>query len=422
LHVVGADVGIEVAGKARVTLFHNWIEVTETGVRAENADGLRLARTTIRGGRVGVSFGAEADGSCPAGASMANPGAVINGCHIEGARVGVAACDALPVLKNSAVIRNGIGVRLGMPTTASGESPAMAAPYDPCACAPALSDVRPGTAIFYSSGCHGCQVHEGWLPELRAAGHDIRLRASGPENAAQGQEFDAFVGRCLPQILDVIGVPGCVPNYGCLSNDRTAKVRNGDEGMIRETDVNSAAQLGKFAEDCAAAARRAYSDAESCVVRQLHDNTLCGNSELDIEAAAGLARWGGVGNACAKVQGWKDEGSSACSRTCPDTLASPQMPAARVREQAIAGRAAADPPPAEPAPAPAEAPTPPAPAAEAAAPAAPAPGEAPPADQATATADDAKKWYMIGAGLLAFLVIGGVLWRKSATKSDAEPS
>ena len=422
LHIEGPDVGVVVDKAKEVTLFHNTIGAVAAGVQANGTDGLRITRSIIRKSKVGVSFGAAADGTCPRGAKMANPGAVVTGTHIEETQVGVAACDAMPVLKNNVIVRNATGVRLEAPAPGDGGDGA-AGPFDPCVCKPDLPGAKSGTALFFSSGCHGCQVHEAWLPDLKAQGHDVLVRATGPENAQASAEFDALMDRCAPQVTDAIGIPGCVPNYVCLSNDVTFKVRKGENALDHETQLNSQAEVAKFEEACQAAAKRNYGASPGCVAHALHDNVVCANTKVDIAGAKGLERWAGIDNACAKVEGYADSDSQGCTKACPETLPDAVVPEARVREDAGAPAGALAPPPhvpptplppavTAPPPVPVPEPTavPPPPAAEAA-PAAAPPAEAAP-DAATEAAGVSRQWLVIGGGLLALLLLVVVIWRK----------
>lgn len=346
VHLIGADVGMDVVGAAETTLFHVWVEALSVGVRVGDTSGFRLTRSVISGGTIGVSFGAQADGTCREATTMRSPASVILGNTIFGTQVGIAACDAAPVVRGNRIFKNGTGIRLNVPQVGERKEGAGATgPFDECICKPELSDVRSGSALFYSSGCHGCQVHEAWLPDLRKAGHDIRLRASGPENTAASREFDVFVDRCLPQLTDVVGVPGCVPNYSCLTTDVTHKVRQGEEGMMREVEINSPEQLGAFAEECKRVAERSYRTDGDCVIHQMQDNIVCNNTVRDIVAGSGQDRWAGVGNACGQVDGYRDVGAAGCEKPCGDAVVEPTMPPARERKDT--------PRPQNPAPAPA---------------------------------------------------------------------
>lgn len=413
VQVAGADVGIEVAGAKQVTLFHNTVEAEVAGIRAVGTEGLRVTRSIVSKGKVGIAFGADDSGACPAGATLDNRGAVVTGTHIQGAQVGIAACDALPVLKNNVITGGSVGVRLSSPT-ASGSGDGAAGPWDPCVCKPALPGARAGTALFYSSGCHGCQVHEAWLPELKAAGHDVLIRPTGQENAQGGAEWDVFMDRCAPQVTDAIGIPGCVPNYVCLANDLTNKMRKGETELVREVDVGTKDQLIAYEQQCQAAAKRSYG-AEGCVAHQLHDNVICGN-KTDVVGAKGLERWAGIANACGTVDGYKDADSAGCSKPCPDAVAQAVVPEPRIRE----GAAPSPPPPppaaVAPAPEPAAQPTPPPTASATASPTAAVPAAAaeaqPSAPAPAAEVGTSRKWMVIGLGALLLVVLVGLIWFK----------
>jgi len=411
VHVIGAEIGIQVAGSKRVTLFHNWIQASNTGIAAEGAEGLRVTRSVVQAGAVGIALGSDGKGGCAKNTPFAAPGVVVQDNHISGATTGILACDALPVLTRNVVTGNGVGVQLNAP--AKGADGAQARPWDPCACAPEVTDVSAGTAIFYSSGCHGCQVHEEWLPALRSRGHDIRIRETGPENRLASEEFDAFIDRCLPQIMDVIGVPGCVPNYGCLSNDLTFKIRDGEKNLARETEINSSADLAQYASQCAQTATRNYGEGKSCIRHLLMDNTVCNNRTGDIETTGLKGRWPGIGNACKTAREYKDAGAAdgACTRACGGVASPPPMPASREREERR------PPPPPIPTPAPelplAAAPSP------APAPASPAPlpdstKEASPQFSETGFSSN----MGLGLGLLALLVVIGFVWGRGDEGSD----
>ena len=321
LEIDGADIGVEVAGARDATLLKLKIRNSDVGVSIDDAPGARLRRGAVEGGRIGVALGAPgADGRCPPGARVTSPSAVVQMMSVSGAKIGLAACEALPVLTANTIRDNEVGLLLGAPKAGRGSGGA--APHDPCVCAPPLDGVGPGTTLFYSSGCGGCQVHEGWLPQIRSAGHDIRLRETGKENVAETDRFDALVRRCAPEITDAIGTRGCVPNYACLANEQVFK-RIGDNGqLIRDHRLDNASAVGEFAGDCAKAAKARFGGGAGCIRDALWDNTVCGNREADIRAAKGSTRHGGRGNACAKADGWKDRDAAACTRSCAELPAS----------------------------------------------------------------------------------------------------
>ena len=406
VHVVGAEVGIQVESARRVTLFHNWLRTSSAGIVSNQGEGLRVSRSVIqtetKEGTVGVALGSGGAAVCGPGAAFAQSDVVVQGNHISGAQTGILACDALPVLSRNVVTGNEVGVKINAP--AKGADGTKARPWDSCACAPEVTEVTSSTTLFYSSGCHGCQVHEEWLPDLRSRGHDIRIRETGPENRLASQEFDAFIDRCIPQIMDAIGVPGCVPNYGCLSNDVTFKLRDGEKNLVRETEINSSADLAHYATECAQLAERNYGKGDACIQHLLMDNTVCGNATGDIQAEGLDGRWKGVGNACATAKGYGDDGAASerCSRVCSGDHPVPAMPAARERE------ARRPPPP------PMATPAPPAPAPAAAAPAPAVAAEAPAVDvepaQEEASVQTISDNMLLGMGLLALLVVIGFFW------------
>lgn len=436
LHVVGAAVGIEVESAKDVTLFHNYVQATQAGVWAKNAPNVRLVRNVLLGGHAGVNLGGAADGTCADGAELTVPGAVLNNNHIERAETGVAACAALPVMRNNRVVRNTVGARFGSPKTSgagAGKSAGTAAPWDECICAPAYPGVTPGSALFYSSGCKGCQIHEEWLVDLKAKGHEIVLRPSGPENVAQSAEFDAYIGRCIPQILDSIGIAGCVPNYGCLTNDVTFKIRDGDDSLERETEVNSAEQLASYEVECQKVARAHYDAAAGpggCVKTAIHDNIFCESVDKDVAAQSGASAPKGANNACASAAGWSDSGADACASPCPPSIATPEPPAARLRDEAVPSAPpsqpvakaavpapvddAPKPPPVQDTPVEASATRPDA--AVASAPPATTPvAVAQTADTPTAvaTATDGKTWAIVAAAALALAGLFAALWLRA---------
>lgn len=377
LRVEGGATGIEVQA-GDLTVYDSDVRGAAVGLSAPKAPGLRIDRSRFEAGRVGLSLGTPKGGACPPG-ELQSPGVVVLKSTITGAEIGVAACTARPVLVDNTVRGNGLGLLLGDPAVpANVRGPAAGKPYDPCACSPQLEGVKPGTTMLYSSGCGGCLVHEGWLPDVRAQGHDVLLRKSGLENKASQAEFDAWVRRCAPAIVDAIGTPGCVPNYACPATGALFK-RKGEGGrLVFENQLNSAEAVAGFAAECASAAAAHYDGAGACVKNPLRGNTLCGNTTADVAGTAGALT--GADNACGKVQGGADPQTLGCHGSCDDA--------------APTGAAAAAPTTARPAPAPArpappveapKAPAPPTPAK--AAPTKAAPGEAPPAEPAPAAAE-----------------------------------
>ncbi|MEZ4407725.1 MAG: hypothetical protein R3A52_14825 [Polyangiales bacterium] len=308
--VRGATRGVEVAGARGVTLYHLTLSVTGTAVSVERSPDLRVVRGSIEGGRVGVSFGADAEGRC-APSPLRSPGAVVEATSVEGAGVGVAACDAVPVLREVRAQHGGVGLRLGEPSGGSGA-------YDRCVCAPGLPGVRSGTTLLFSSGCGGCQVHEGWLPTLRAQGADIRLRETGAGHEAAEARFDRHMEHCAPAVMDALGIPGCVPNYACPASGAVAKVRADARSIQVEHPLDAPHLVMDFARACAAAGRAATAGGR-CVSRAVTGATACGNREADVELTGAGARWTGADNACGRVQG---RGAAlGCTRPCDDAPA-----------------------------------------------------------------------------------------------------
>ena len=404
VHVLGADVGIDVVA-ADVTLFHDRVEAQDAGIRGDGAAGLRVTRSVVRGGQVGISLGADAAGACPAGATVRSPGVVIGRTHVEGARVGIAACEALPVIRHSTVVRNEVGVVLGRAAPAPGV-PGGAGPDDPCLCRPSLEGLAPGVPVMFVSACSGSEAHKAWLPELTARGFQAAIRPSAPSEAAATRAFDAAIDRCLPQLTDAIGIPGCVPNYACPVDDRTFKLRAAERELMRELELDDAEALFAFWESCRDAAARHYRQGADCVVHALHDNVICGNTRVDLRSAGDLS---GAANSCDTVEGWSDAGVAACSAPCGSVPALPALPAPRER---IARTAPVRPPamPPEPAPAPRPAEEPPTAAPPATDGAAPQVAFVPTGDrgsrsEAPEESEDSKTaWLVVGLLLLAALV------------------
>jgi hypothetical protein len=374
VRVEGGATGIEAAAHD-LTVYDSDVRGAAVGLSAEKAPGLRVDRSRFDAGRVGLAFGTPKGGACPAGA-LQSPGVVVLKSEVTGAEVGIAACTARPVLVDNTVRGNGLGVVLGDPAPpADVRGPAARGPFDPCACAPELEGVKPGTTMLYSSGCGGCLVHEGWLPDVRAQGHDVLLRKSGLENKASQAEFDAWVRRCAPAIVDAIGTPGCVPNYACPATGALFK-RKGEAGrLVFENQLNSADDVAGCAAQCASAAATHYAG-DACVKNPLRGNRLCGNTTADVAGTAGALT--GADNACGKVQG-ADPQTLGCHASCDDAAPSGAAAptTARPAPPPTPPKAAPAPPPApKAAPAPKAPPAEPAPAAptaqaEAATPSAP---------------------------------------------------
>jgi hypothetical protein len=337
VHVAGAEVGVEVVGARGVTLFHSTFETRGTAVRVQSASDLRVVRARVTGGRVGVAFGADNRGACQGPMNVQSPGAVLIQSTITGADVGVAACDALPVLTGNTITRNGVGVLLGDPSARSG--PGGDAPFDSCACAPTLSGVRAGTLLMFSSGCGGCLVHEGWLPDLRRRRADIRLRETGATARDAQDAFDRFAEHCIPAVIDALGIPGCVPNYGCMPTGQAAKTRGVANALQVERPLDSPDAVAAFATECTRSAQGRFVRGARCVTRGLEGNTICHNRAMDIRATGNARRIGGGANHCDRVENWGDGSATGCAASCsdtsvpvasapPDTAEMPEMPEA----------------------------------------------------------------------------------------------
>ncbi|MCB9548156.1 MAG: hypothetical protein H6706_20255 [Myxococcales bacterium] len=297
---------LEVAA-ARTTLLAADLQGADVGLLADGAPALRVVRSTIQAKAVGIALGRPTGGTCP-GTGDRSPGAVLRRVTVRGATVGVAACEGQPLIMDSTLTGNGLGLLLGA---------GLAAPTDPCVCAPGLEGVSPGTTLFFSSGCGGCQVHEGFLPDVLAQGQDVLLRKTGPESKDATAAFDAVIRRCAPEITDAIGIPGCVPNYACLASGEVAKRREGDRLAV-DHSLASAADVAAFAAQCRAAADARF--APTCPATPLIGNTVCGN-RVDVVAGAALP---GAQNACGTVQG----AGPGCDTPCPAAPIPADVPAA----------------------------------------------------------------------------------------------
>ncbi len=324
LTIRGGDVGIEVHSARGVTLFRPDLDVEGTGLRVHRSPDLRVVRAAISGGRVGIGFGADIDGGCTPGL-MQSPGAVIESSRIEEAGVGVAACDAMPVLRRNEILRGRVGLRLGDVRPVPG--PGGDGPFDHCVCSPGLGGVRAGTTLMFSSGCGGCMVHETWLPRLRSQGAEVRMRETGPAHVEAQHRFDQHLVHCAPAVIDALGIPGCVPNYACPATGRVAKVRQGPRGLAEEVPLGSPAAVLDFARACAAAGRAAQADGR-CLAQGITDTTVCGHREADVVVLAPSARWRGRNNACPRNQG--DDRALGCTRPCAEAPVSETSSAAPV--------------------------------------------------------------------------------------------
>ena len=332
LHTEEGAVGVDVYSAPRFTLFHAWIQGAATGVRVAASAGVRITRSVVSGKACGISFGAS-DGTCRNGLAVQSPGAVIANTRVQGSDVGIAACDTVPTLVRNEVVNNGVGILFGAPSPGSASEPGQSRAFDACLCAPPLAGVKPGTTLLFSSGCGGCQVHEGWLPELRKQHHDIVVREAGVGNADAMARFDAFMDRCAPEVTDVIGIPGCVPNYTCLANGTTFKTRRGDREINQEAGVSSPEDVAKFAIACNDAAEASTRGGTDCVKVAMRDNVLCLNRDLDVRSFTGPTKLDGQGNACTRTEGFSDGGSKGCDRPCPADLPARPMPSARASRE-----------------------------------------------------------------------------------------
>lgn len=307
VRVTHAATGVSVRGRG-ATLFRVDVREGRTGVALEGARDAHIVRSAVHGAAVGIRSGALTGDACAAGA-MTDPGLVVARSTIEDCEVGVAACGAAPVLASNVLARNGVGVLLGSPTAAAG--PGGDGPFDACVQAPTLDHVRAGTLLLFSSGCGGCQVHEGWVPSLRRRGADLRVRETGPDHEAAQRRFDHHMRHCAPEVIDALGVPGCVPNYACPVRYEVGKVRSGERQVAIERAVDSEDTALSFAQDCAATATTRLARGR---LAALVDNYVCQSRRDDIRGGAGVR---GTGNHCDRATGWRDEGATAgCASPC----------------------------------------------------------------------------------------------------------
>jgi hypothetical protein len=410
VHVLDTQDGVVVDGAERVTLFHDSLQVRGVGVRASRARGLRVTRGLILGGSVGISFGALTNNACAADAAVTSPEAVVQRTTIDGAGVGVAACEALPVLVENTIRRGGVGVLLGAPRAGTGAH--ADAPWDPCVCGAEFPGVRATSTLFYTSGCSSCQVHEAWMPDLQRASVDIVSRDSNNNHTEEQRRFDRYATRCATDLMDVLGIPGCVPNYACAATGRATKTRVGDRELNQAVTISSPEQLRAFADECRQAGAQGFSSDARCVRAALQRNEICNNRQGDIRAPGAGGRFGGVGNTCARAEGFHDgAAATGCERACPPSLSpTPSMPAARP-EKASMGESARAPAPSFPAPVtdPVGSPPTAAPAGPtlpgATPPPAPAPTATPTTPREPGQGDNGPFAYVL-AGLAALAVIG----------------
>jgi hypothetical protein len=310
-------VGFRVVGARAVTLLNAVANDARVGVRIEGSQHVRVVRAALARNRVGVSMGADDAGHCAGPAALASPGVVIARSRIEGGAVGVAACDAMPVLTGNTVTGNQRGVVLGeVRATGAG---ARGGPWDECSCAPAPGGVAPGTLLLYSSGCGGCTVHESWLPEVRGRGAIIRARPGGSDGGVEQPRFDAYVRHCGPEVVDALGIPGCVPNYACPASAEVWKRREGGRELVTDRSVASPDEVVAFAEACRAAGRQGYARGGRCVTAALRGNTLCGNRASDLTIAGDFSRWGAAGDRCGVIEG----AGARCAQGCAGAPTAP---------------------------------------------------------------------------------------------------
>jgi hypothetical protein len=355
--VEGGKTGIQIQG-ADATLYHATITNAARGIVADGASGLRIERATVTGGEVALDLGEQSGGTvCKPGATVRNPAVVVQHSQFTGAKLGISACEALPVLSHVTVTGNEIGLLVGEPKADPKHTgkPGAANAYDPCVCAPSLDDVRPETTLFYSSGCGGCEVHEGWLPEVRGRGHDVRLRLTGQENKAEQDRFDAYTRRCAPAIIDAIGTPGCVPNYACVATGARFKAKGDDGRLVFDAQLNSAEQVAEFAGQCNTEAFTRHSPGgATCVTQAIRDSRFCGNTKADVNGARGAGvALKGSNNACgAPNEGGFDVSAIGCDMACDAAPAAPApvAPSAPAPAQVPASAAAAPAPAAAAAP------------------------------------------------------------------------
>jgi hypothetical protein len=303
-------VGFRVTGARTVTLLNAVANDARVGVRVESSQHVRVVRAALSRNRVGISMGADDAGSCPAPAALASPGVVVARSRIEGGSVGVAACDAMPVLTGNTVTGNQRGVVLGEVRAAG--TGARGGPWDECSCAAPPAGVAPGTLVLYSSGCGGCTVHESWLPEVRGRGAVVRARPGGSDGGVEQPRFDAYVRHCAPEVVDALGIPGCVPNYACPASAEVWKRREGARELVTDRGVGSPDEVVAFSEACRAAGRQGYARGARCVAAALRGNTLCGNRASDLDVAGAFARWGSAGDRCGAVSG----AGARCEQGC----------------------------------------------------------------------------------------------------------
>lgn len=297
LRASGGERVVHVKG-SRATLFDAAIAEGKVGIHVERAADFRVVRSRIEKVAIGIAFDEVPSTTCSADDRQRSPGAVLQRVEITGTGVGIAACEAAPVVIDSTITGNATGWLQGAAPVPENARMKASGPYDPCVCDPTLEGVGPGTTLLYSSGCSGSKYHEGLLPEVREQGHDVNLRLYGRENAAASKVYDAYVRRCAPEITDAIGIPGCMPNYACIADGRVAKRRGDDDRLVVDHRLGSADDVAQFAARCVSAAAAHYGDGR-CQTQPMRGTTLCGN-ETNLIAKRPMS---GVGNTCDGIDG-----------------------------------------------------------------------------------------------------------------------
>jgi hypothetical protein len=175
-------------------------------------------------------------------------------------------------------------------------------------------------------------VHESWLPQERARGALIRARAGGGDGGAEQARFDGHIRHCGPEVVDALGIPGCVPNYACPASAEVWKRRQGARELVTDRSVATPDEVVAFSEACRAAAREAYGRGGRCVTAALRSNTLCGNRRTDLSVAGAFARWGSAGDRCGVVEG----DGARCAQGCDGVEAALMSSAAPIPTPAAA--------------------------------------------------------------------------------------
>ena len=347
LRAEGSDRAIELTAPG-TTLLDIQIRAAKTAITIDRAPNARLVRTTITGGDIGIAFGASPLGTaetCPPEARLHSPGAVLQRVEITQTRIAIAACEAVPALMHTTLTGNRIGLlqRKAPPLPRdpkAPKTPLIDGPFDPCVCAPPLDDIRPATLLLYSSGCSASEMHASYLPDVRGRGHDIYLRDTARDAAAQTAIFDAHIRRCAPEITDAIGIPGCMPNYACVADGAIAKRRSDADDLIIDHRLMSADDVAEFAARCAAAAAAHFNDTR-CLTHAVRNSTLCGN-KTDVKTDRPLT---GADNRC---NADPTLGCAPCDAAATPTAPAPDAIPAIPTEPAIPTQPANPPEPAIP--------------------------------------------------------------------------